>query len=219
MQSKRQNNLNISHPGPINCPFDKEKGFKIEKETLAITNLLNSLYNKGKLFAYLNYHSTGGLIFQRPAIKPEEMNIEKEDILKKQIVNYMLAKTYQDKTNRDKGLEKNDKSINSQYMIYTNKSKATSTNDIFRLKYPQNLLIELSGMGGNPIAPYGNKKNYTNTIKSNLDVIKYTLNVASIAQMISEASYQLIVKIDPKAEYQTLTEVQDIIYKEFSMKV
>ena len=53
------------------------------------------------------------------------MNIEKEDILKKQIVNYMLAKTYQDKTNRDKGLEKNDKSINSQYMIYTNKSKAT----------------------------------------------------------------------------------------------
>lgn len=219
MQSKRQNNLNISHPGPINCPFYKEKGFKIEKETLAITNLLNSLYNKGKLFAYLNYHSTGGLIFQRPAIKPEEMNIEKEDILKKQIVNYMLAKTYQYKINRDKGLEKNDKSINSQYMIYTNKSKATSTNDIFRLKYPQNLLIELSGMGGNPIAPYGNKKNYTNTIKSNLDAIKYTLNVASIAQMISEASYQLIAKIDPKAEYQTLTEVQDIIYKEFSMKV
>ena len=79
--------------------------------------------------------------------------------------------------------------------------------------------IELSGMGGNPIAPYGNKKNYTNTIKSNLDAIKYTLNVASIAQMISEASYQLIAKIDPKAEYQTLTEVQDIIYKEFSMKV
>ena len=37
--------------------------------------------------------------------------------------------------------------------------------------------------------------------------------------MISEASYQLIAKIDPKVEYQTLTEVQDIIYKEFSMKV
>ena len=43
----------------------------------------------------------------------------------------MLAKTYQDKTNRDKGLENNDKLINSQYMIYTNKSKSTSTNDIF----------------------------------------------------------------------------------------
>ena len=219
MEARRHNNLNISHPGPINCPFDKEKGFKVEKETLAITNLLDSLQGRGKLFAYINYHSTGGLIFQRPSTIPEGMKINKEDIVKKQITNYMLAKTYQDKTNRDKGLEKNDKSINSQYMIYTNKSKATSTNDIFRLKYPQNLLIELSGMGGNPIAPYGNKKNYTNTIKSNLDAIKYTLNVASIAQMISEASYQLIVKIDPKAEYQTLTEVQDIIYKEFSMKV
>lgn len=33
MESKRHSKFNISHPGPINCSFDKEKGFKVEKET------------------------------------------------------------------------------------------------------------------------------------------------------------------------------------------
>lgn len=222
MESKRHSNINIAHPGPINCPFDKEKGFQIEKETMAISNLLDSLQRDGKLFAYLNYHSTGGLIFQRPAIMPEKMNIDKETFLKKQIVNYMFAKVYQDKTYKNIGFDENgnDKRKNSRYVIYTKEGKATSSNDIFRLKYPQNLLIELSGMGGNPIAPYGDiKGNYANAINSNLDAIKYTLNVASIAQMVSEASYQVIKKIDPKVNYETLKDTQDIIYKEFSKKI
>lgn len=222
MQSPRHNILNISHPGPINCPFDKEKGFKIEKETLAISNLLDLLYKKGKLFAYLNYHSTGSVIFQRPATQIENKKIKREDIFKKEITNYMLAKTYQEKTYKNSGLDENgnDKKESSKYEIYVNEANATSTNDMFRLKYPQNLLIELSGMGGNPIAPYGDiKENYKNTINSNLDSIKYTLKVASIAQMISESAYQVIKKFEGKVEYQEVTEVQDIIYKEFAKKI
>ena len=222
MEARRHNNLNISHPGPINCPFDKEKGFKVEKETLAITNLLDSLQGRGKLFAYINYHSTGGLIFQRPSTIPEGMKINKEDIVKKQITNYMLAKTYQDKTYKNTGFDENgnNRRENSKYNIYTKESSATSSNDIFRLNYPQNLLIELSGMGGNPIAPYGDiKGNYTNAINSNLDAVKYTLDVASIAQMISEATYQVIKKYEPDVKYEMLTGVQDIIYKEFSKKI
>lgn len=215
MQSKRHNFLNITHPGPINCPFDKEKGFKTEKETAAISNLLESLQKDDKLFAYLNYHSTGGIIFQRPSLIPSDMNIEKEEILKKQIVNYILAKTYQDKTYKNR-----ETAENTKYKIYTNESQATSTNDIFRLKYQKDLLIELSGMGGNPIAPYGDiEGNYKNTMNSNLEAVKYTLNVLSLAQMISESSYQTIKKIDPEVGYDTLTGVQDMIYKEFSEKV
>mgnify|MGYP004649054781 FL=1 len=134
----------------------------------------------------------------------------------------MFAKTYQDRTYKNIGFDENgnDRRENSKYNIYTRESSATSSNDIFRLKYPQNLLIELSGMGGNPIAPYGDiKGNYTNTINSNLDAIKYTLNVASIAQMIAEASYQVINKNETKVDYETLTDIQDIIYKEFSKKI
>ena len=148
--------------------------------------------------------------------------IKREDIFKKEITNYMLAKTYQEKTYKNSGLDENgnDKKESSKYGIYVNEANATSTNDMFRLKYPQNLLIELSGMGGNPIAPYGDiKENYKNTINSNLDSIKYTLKVASIAQMISESAYQVIKKFEGKVEYQEVTEVQDIIYKEFAKKI
>ena len=75
-------------------------------------------------------------------------------------------------------------------------------------------------MGGNPIAPYGDiEGNYTNAIHSNLDAVKYTLDVASIAQMISEATYQVIKKYEPDVKYEMLTGVQDIIYKEFSKKI
>lgn len=222
MSSPRHNNINISHPGPINCPFDKENGFKVEKETLAISSLLGSLQEKGKLFAYLNYHSTGGLIFQRPAIAPEEIHLSQDNMLKKQIVNYLFAKAYQDKTYKNTGLNENgtDKKETSKYIIYTKDSNATSSNDIFRLTFPKDLLIELSGMGGNPIGPYGDiNGNYTNAINSNLDAINYTLNVASVAQMIAEHSYNVIKKLDPKVDYETLTSVQDIIYKEFAEKV
>ena len=158
----------------------------------------------------------------RPATQIENKKIKREDIFKKEIVNYMLAKTYQEKTYKNSGLDENgnDKKESSKYGIYVNEANATSTNDMFRLKYPQNLLIELSGMGGNPIAPYGDiKENYKNTINSNLDAIKYTLKVASIAQIISDSAYQAIKKFEGKVEYQEVTEVQDIIYKEFSKKI
>lgn len=222
MPNKRHDNLMISHPGPINCPFDKEKGFKLEKETLAINNLLDRLQKKGKLFAYLNYHSTGGLIFQRPSIPPEDMEVEKSVILRKNIVNYMFSKAYQDKTYKNTGIDEKgkNKKENSKYIIYTKESQSTSSNDIFRLIYPKDLLIELSGMGGNPIAPYADiSGNYKNAINSNLEAVKYTLNVASIAQMISDATYQVIEKIDSDVKYDKLIAVQDMIYKEFSKRI
>ena len=222
MNSLRHNNINISHPGPINCPFDKDKGFKIENETAAISNLLEDLDKKGKLFAYLNYHSTGGIIFQRPANLPANLNIPEEEMAKKEIINYMFAKLYSDKTYKDAGIDKdgNNKKEISKYKISTQNGSATSSNDIFRIMYPQDLLIELSGMGGNPIGPYGDiKGNYTNTIKSNLEAIKYTLNLASIAQIIAEASYKFIKKLEDKKEYNKVIELENIIYQEFSKKI
>ena len=222
MNSLRYNNINIAHPGPINCPFDKEKGFKSENETIAISNLLDSLNKDGKLFAYLNYHSTGGVIFQRPAIIPDNLKIEEGEMQKKEIVNYMFAKLYSDKTYKDYGINlegKNKKEI-SKYIVKTQNSSATSSNDIFRIKYPKDLLIELSGMGGNPIGPYGDiKGNYTNAIKSNLDAVKYTLDIACIAQMIAEISYKRISKLKENKEYNKVIELEDMIYKEFSEKV
>ena len=222
MSTLRHSNIDISHPGPINCPFDKEKGFEIQEETQAISNLLEQLNKEGKLFAYLNYHSTGGLVFQRPAIAPENIQIFDDEILKKEIINYMFAKAYSDKTYKNIGIDEDgiDNKNKTKYIIKTKKESATSSNDIFRIMYPKDLLVELSGMGGNPIGPYGDiKGNYTNAMQSNLSAVNYTLKVANIAQIISEASYKVIKKLQGNQDYDKVTQVQDIIYQEFSEKV
>ena len=222
MSPLRYNNIDISHPGPINCPFDKEKGFKIERETEAISDLLNELNEKGTLFAYLNYHSTGGVVFQRPAVLPDNLKIPEEEMSKKEIINYMFAKLYSDKTYKNTGIddEGKDKREISKYTIKTQSAPATSSNDIFRIMYPKDLLIELSGMGGNPIGPYGDMKgNYTNAIRSNLDAVKYTLKVANVAQMIAEASYKRIKKLEDNKDYDKVIQLEDIIYQEFAERV
>lgn len=218
MNSLRHNNINISHPGPINCPFDKEKGFKTENETEAISNLLETLNKQGKLFAYINYHSTGGFVFQRPPIVPDELSIFQDEILKKEITNYMFAKLYSNKTYKNIGIDENgnDKKQMSRYIIKTQSSNATSSNDIFRIMYPIDLLIELSGMGGNPIGPYGDiKGNYTNAIKSNLEAIKDTLKLAGIIKMISESTYKFVDKFKDKGDYSKVIEIQNMIFDEF----
>jgi len=169
----RHSNIKISHPGPINCPFDIEEGFKYTNEIIAINEFLKKLNKENKLYAYYNYHSTGGIIYQRP-IKSNECE---KDIKEKTIENYFFSKIYAGKP------EENYPS----YKIEKNEGKRTSTNDFFRIKYPIDLLIELSSMGGNPIGPYGDKKgNYKRTIESNIKAFKTSMKVFEISKMLTE---------------------------------
>lgn len=223
MKPVRFNNINCSHPGPLNCPFDKEKAnqFNIEPETLALSDLLANLHAQNRLFAYLNYHSTGGMIFQRPAIPPEELKICKEDISKKQIENYMFARLYSHKTYKNRGIDIDgiDKKDKTPYTIQKGLENTTSTNDLFRLLYPQDLLIELSPMGGNPLAPYGDiNGNYSNCMNSNLDAVKHTLKTASTIKIISENFYKSIQCLKDNNDYDQITSTLDMIYKEFSKR-
>lgn len=242
MKTKRNNNINIAHPGPINCSYDKNKGkFRKEKETKAISTLLESLYKNNELFAYLNYHSTGGMIFQRPAIKPEKLDIPQEQILKNEVLNYLCARVYSEKTIRDKEKKENYKiypyglpaikgklDIKNKNMSNNsmNNSHATSLNDIFRLKYPLDLLIELSAMGGNPIGPYGDLKgNYKNVIQSNMLAVKQLLEYSNMIKMISEESVKVFSKFDDNqvlnsddGEYKIKMELLDHIYIELMEK-
>lgn len=222
MNVARYNNIDYSHPGPMNCPFDKERGFKPEIETKAIDDLLNNLKSKGTLFGYLNLHSTGGEIYQRPSNIPEGINLSEEELAKKEIQNYMLSNTYRDKTykNTGKNDDGTDKKDTTKYTIRTNKADATSSNDIFRLKYPLDLLVELSPMGGNPIAPYGDiKGNYANVINSNLNAIKYYLQVGSLSKMVADSFYENIKALKDKDDYTQVTSALDMIYKEFAKRI
>ena len=221
MSVKRFDNIMMSHPGPINCPLDKEVGFKTEIETKAIASLLERLNKNDSLFAYLNYHSTGAIIFNRPAEAPEELNLDENELLKKEVVNYMLAKAYSSKTYKNTGIDEfgEDRKNTTNYKIMKNKSQATSSNDIFRLLYSQNILVELSALGGNPIAPYANIDNlYDNMISSNLDAVNYSLKVSSLAKKISEYFFEKI-KDFKDYDYEDVIKLEDMIFDEFDKKI
>ena len=152
------NNIRLDIPSPIGYPGNnKDINFTQEIEILSLKNLLESL--KDNIYGYFNYHSIGGIIYNRP---------ESNDNFST-LYNYLLSKYYQTYTN---------------YKVIRNKSNIiTSVNDTLRIKYLGNLLIELSPMMGNPIGVYGDINNYNNTINSNIKSFIYTLS--SIDQILS----------------------------------
>lgn len=145
------NNIRLDIPSPIGYPGNnKDNNFTQEIEILSLTTLLESL--KDSIYGYFNYHSIGGIIYNRP---------ESNDNFST-LYNYLLSKYYQTYTN---------------YKVIRNKSNIiTSVNDTLRIKYLGNLLIELSPMMGNPIGVYGDINNYNNTINSNIKSFIYTLS-------------------------------------------
>lgn len=222
MISKIFSNINIAHPGPINCPCDREEGFAVQKETEAITSLLEELNKEGRLFLYLNYHSTGGMIFQRPAEPPEGLDIEKEQIELNEMINLFLSIAYSSRTYKNTGIntEGVDNRKTTRYAIMKEKANATSTNDIFRLEYPQDLLVELSGMGGNPIAPYGDiNGNYTNLMNSNLDAVRFVLLLGSVLREKGERFYDKVKSIKGHDDYDVLMWFANEIYNGVYRKI
>lgn len=186
----RYSNINSIHPGPINCGFDPERGFQTEPEIGAIASLLQKLSEKGTLHSYFNYHGTGGVLYQRPMNAPEELGISLNEMWTRALDNFALSQFYSRRTYKNA----NDRA-NTRYRILTGKGsgKVTSSNDLFRIKYPRDILVELSGMGGNPIGPYGDLQgNYKNLMDSNLDAFRFAVGYSDVSEKISQASYKMI---------------------------
>lgn len=181
--SLRYSNIRFSEPGPINCPYDKNKGFLQEKETIFISEFLEELYNSNKLSAIFNYHSAGGLIDQRPSELEEDLKDRNINLKHKSLNNYMFAKFYQSETY--KNLNKKDE----KYIILKDSSVIRTLNGLYRVLYPLDMLIELSGLGGNPIGPYSNIDNYNNIMKSNLEAIKKSISYLKFSNKISDIIY------------------------------
>lgn len=150
------NNIRADIPSPIGHPGNNQsKNFTQEVEVISLQQLLDKLKNSCTMF--LNYHSVGGLIYQRP---------ENDDKFITSY-NYILSKFYQENTIKNA----------SKYDIVKGQSgRAISVNDQLRQKYPGNILVELSPMGGNPIGPFGDPINIKNTIESNIYSFIYTMS-------------------------------------------
>ena len=163
-KQNQYNNIRLDIPSPIGYPgFTNTFDFQEEIEITALKNLLKELNKNNNLLGYLNYHSIGGLIYQRPEDNNNLFSIA---------YNYLLSKFYQENTIKN----------GNKYDIIAKKSdKITSVNDDLRIKYPGNLLIELSPMMGNPIGVFGDINNFNNTIECNISSFIYTMkNIKTI---------------------------------------
>ena len=63
---------------------------------------------------------------------------------------------------------------------YLDEPSITGCGDLMRSYLPVVLLVELSVMGGNPIAPYGDRNTYAKTINSNKEAFAKALSLISV---------------------------------------
>ena len=184
--SLRYGNIRFSEPGPINCPYNKNKGFLQEKETNFISGFLEELYNSNKLCAIFNYHSTGGMIDQRPSELEDDIKNRNINLKHKSLNNYMFSKFYQSET------YKNLDNKEEKYVILKDSSVIRTLNGLYRVLYPLDMLVELSELGANPIGPYSNTENYNSIMKSNLEAIKKSISYLKLSNIISDIIYDYI---------------------------
>lgn len=150
-----KNNIKNYFSGPLGLPTKDSSNFEYTIENKALYQILKESYQKGTYLATILYHGTGGLIYYNPY----EPLMEESTYKYFYKYNQELAECYNKSTN---------------YKILEN-SDTTGYGDLLRRNFPGVLLIELSKMGGNPIAPYGDKNNINITMNDNIKGIKYLL--------------------------------------------
>lgn len=185
-RGRAYSNFRIDIPSPIGYPgLTDSSSFEQENEILALKKMFENLNVDGRLIGFLNYHSAGGVIYQRPENNDNLFNI---------VYNYLLSKYYQEYTIRK----------DKPYAIIEKYSgKVVSVNDTFRVTYPGNLLIELSSFLGNPIGVFHESENLKNTIERNIKSFIYTMeNITKIFSVSKNLTneFDVIEDIYPKID-------------------
>ncbi len=136
------NNIMDNTVGPIGINTADKDNFEYAFENKVLLDLLNISNARCRLCGVILYHGTGGLVYSKPYDKESRYN-------------ELLSESYIEKSSYKK----------------VEKSENTGFGDYLRSNYPGVLLIELSKMGGNPIAPYGDYNNFNNVINDNIKAI------------------------------------------------
>lgn len=159
-----KNNIRNYFTSPLGMPCLNCDNFEYSIENKLLYKLLKDSYEKGNYLMTLLYHGTGGLIYYKP------YEDEMDNSIYREFYNYnkCLAETY------NEGII----NVNSDQKGYRMIDSADNTGygDLLRRTFPGVLLIELSRMGGNPIAPYGDMINLHSTFNENFGGIKSILN-------------------------------------------
>ena len=150
------NNVRIFTDGAIGKPTENPYNFEFAIENQILNTLLAKSAREGRLAGALIYHGTGGLVYSKPYQTAENEH------LTSQIATYnaQLSDVYKQAT----GYRQIEEPDNTGY------------GDLLRQTYPGILLIELSKMGGNPIAPYGDQNNIQTVMNDNIVAVNDLIN-------------------------------------------
>ena len=179
------NTIKNNVPGPVGVPTIDPYNFEQTIETKYVADLIEQTIKDGSYAGFIDYHGTGGCIEWEPSFKFDESFINDEKRYQITGINYQIAMNYANNTTCDMCLP--DGQTKQMTYILT-ESADQAFDDGLKALYPAAILIELSRVwGGNPIAPYGNKKAYNNTINVNKKALVSTIRLMSrLKKLIDE---------------------------------
>lgn len=188
----RDNNLLKSVPGPVGTPSaDLDKPFEYAPENQALLNFLAEQDNKNENYAFFNIHGTGGLLYLYPVADDDLEQAHNEGVSRNFtfFINNRLATEYTKAT----GQEYKDKTgTDNPYKTIGYPDRITGVGDLLRKKYISSFVLELSKMGGNPIAPYGDRQgNYNITMTANMRANMKFLKTLLTIDHLYDSSYNM----------------------------
>lgn len=200
--SLRENNLKKSIPGPIGMPnHDMTQEFAFENENQALFTFLEKQAKKGINFASINCHGTGGLFFTYPVYDYDREKVMQEGETRNFAftLNNMLATEYTWATGEyykrhltDDQADKAKPAKEISYRMMGHPDRITGVGDMLRKNYHAAFLLELSKMGGNPLAPYGDRKNnYHLTMEANFEACIRLLDAIKRTDYLYHAGYTI----------------------------
>ena len=151
----RTSNLSKSIPGPIGTASKSlDEPFEYAEENQALLDYLEKTQDDN--YVFMNCHGTGGLFYLYPVADDDMEKAHNEGTERRFqfYINNRLATEYTKKTGEvyEERTGKND-----PYKSIGHPDRITGMGDVLRKKYLASFLLELSKMGGNPLAPYGDK--------------------------------------------------------------
>lgn len=200
----RDNNIIKSIPGPIGMPSKSLDKFEYAPENIALFNFLEKQKDNQSNFAFINCHGTGGLLYLYPVEEIDMDKVKKEGATRdfKFYINNRISTEYTNSIGKVYE-EKTGKFAPYKTMGYP--QKITGVGDMLRKKYIASFLLELSKMGGNPIAPYGDKNgNYTITMESNMISTKKLLDTIKNLSHLYDTSYEMSYDESGKVHYRVI---------------
>ncbi len=188
----RDNNLLKNVPGPVGMPSRSlDEPFEYTPENKALLDFLEQQDKKNENYAFFNIHGTGGLIYLYPVAEDDMEKAHTEVVTRNFsfLINNRLATEYA----RETGTEYQEKTgTYNPYKTMGYPDKISGVGDLLRKKYISSFILELSKMGGNPIAPYGDRiGNYNITMTSNMRANMKMLKTILAISHLYETSYTM----------------------------